>query len=115
MDTLELNIFSVLSRQTLYRACVKTINYQHLKNVRDSKWTMVFESGSSPKGSWRSLYKSPIEKRVGDLQWRIVHGILATNRHKVLLNVSDDKGCPFYQVSETVCRLFIRAGPNIIF
>ncbi len=107
MDTPELNIFSILSRQTLYRACVKTINYQHLKNVRDSKWTMMFESGSSPKGSWRSLYKRPIEKRVGDLQWRIVHGILATNRHKVLLKVSDDEGCPFCQVPETVYHLFI--------
>ncbi len=107
MDTPELNIFSILSRQTLYRACVKTINYQHLKNVRDSKWTMMFESGSSPKGSWWSLYKRPIEKRVGDLQWRIVHGILATNRHKVLLKVSDDEGCPFCQVPETVYHLFI--------
>ncbi len=67
----------------------------------------MFESGSSPKGSWRSLYKRPVEKRVGDLQWRIVHGILATNRHKVLLNVSDDEGCPFCQVPETVYHHFI--------
>ncbi len=107
MDTPELNLFSILSRQTLYRACVKTINYQHLKNVRDIKWTTVFESGSSLKGSLRSLYKRPIEKRVGDLQWRIVHGILATNRHKALLKVSDDEGCPFCWVSETVFHLFI--------
>lgn len=105
MDVPELNLFSTLSRQTLYRACVKTINYQTLKDVRDIKWTMFFESGSSPKGSWRSLYKRPIEKRVGDLQWRIVHGIIATNRHKALLNVSDDEGCPFCGVS--VFHLFI--------
>jgi len=107
MEIPELNVFSNLSRQTLYRACVKTINFQHLKDVRDTKWTMVFDSGSSPKGSWRSLYKRPIEKRVGDLQWRIVHGILATNRHKALLNVSDDEGCPFCGVPETVFHLFI--------
>lgn len=62
---------------------------------------MVFESGSL-KGSWRSLYKRPIEKRVGDLQWRVVHGILATNRLLALLNISDDEGCPFCGVSETV-------------
>lgn len=107
LDTPELNHFSILNRQTLYRACVKTINYQHLKTVRDIKWTTVFESGSSPKGSWRSLYKRPIEKRVGDLQWRVVHGILATNRHKALLNGSDDEGCPFCGVSETVFHIFI--------
>lgn len=75
LDTPELDLFSILNRQTLYRACVKTINYQQLRNVRDIKWIKVFESVSSPKGSWRSLYKRPIEKRVGDLQWRIVHGI----------------------------------------
>lgn len=101
--SMDVNIFIILSR-----ACVKTINYQHPKDVRDIKWTTVFESGSSPKGSWRSLYKRPIEKRVGDLQWRIVHGILATNRHKaLLLNVSDDEGSPFCGVSETVFHLFI--------
>ncbi len=44
---------------------------------------------------------------MGDLQWIIVHGILATDRHKVLLNVSDDEGCPFCQVPETVYHLFI--------
>lgn len=42
---------------------------------------------------------------MGDLQWRIVHGIIATNRHKALLNVSDDEGCPFCGVS--VFHLFI--------
>lgn len=36
-----------------------------------------------------------------------MHGILATNRHKALLNVSNDEGCPFCGVSETVFRLFI--------
>ncbi len=107
MDTPELKIFSILCRQILYRACAKTIAYQHLKNVRDRKWTMVLESCSSPKGSWWSLYKRPIETRVSDLQWRIVHGILATNRRKALLNVSDDEVCPFCQVSETVYHLLL--------
>ncbi len=34
VDTPELNIFSILRRQTLNRACVKTINYQHLKKCK---------------------------------------------------------------------------------
>ncbi len=31
-------------------------------------------TGSSPRGSWRSLYKPSTEKRSADLQWRMVHG-----------------------------------------
>ncbi|KAL7849340.1 hypothetical protein SRHO_G00209630 [Serrasalmus rhombeus] len=40
-------------------------------DLRETKWTEVVGADSSLKGSWRSLYKRPIEKRVGDLQWRI--------------------------------------------
>lgn len=80
LNTPEMGLFNVLSKRTLYIACVKTMNYQALKDLKESKWTLVL-SGSSSKGSWPSLYKNPTEKRVGDRQWRIVHGVLATNRH----------------------------------
>lgn len=43
---------------------------------------------------------------MGDLPWRIVHRILATNRHQALLNVSDGEGCPFCWVSEIVFHIF---------
>ncbi len=47
----------VLSRQTLYRACVKTIHYQHL-NVRDSdgQWGLNLD--------WSS-YKRALEREWG--------------------------------------------------
>lgn len=64
-------------------------------------------SDSSPKGSWRALYKKPTEKRVGDLQWRIVHGVLATNRHIARLNPLVGEGCPFCNASETVIHAFM--------
>lgn len=54
-----------------------------------------------------SLYKSPIKKRTADLQWRLVHGIIATNRHAAHLNPALGKECPFCGVEETVDHLFI--------
>ncbi|KAK3546767.1 hypothetical protein QTP70_035207 [Hemibagrus guttatus] len=50
------------------------------------KWLEFFGTDSSPKGRWRSLYKRPIDKRTADLQWRIVHGAIATNGHRVHLD-----------------------------
>ncbi|KAI4877207.1 hypothetical protein NFI96_007832 [Prochilodus magdalenae] len=70
-----LGSFSGLSKRALYCVCTKTLNFQALKDLHDTKWAEVLGSGSSPKGSWRSLYKRPIEKRMGDLQWRLVHEI----------------------------------------
>lgn len=75
LNTPEMGLFNDLLKRTLYTACVKTMNYQDLKDQTESKWTLVLGSDSSPKGSWRALYKKPTEKRVGDLQWRIVHGV----------------------------------------
>lgn len=50
----------------------------------------------SPKGSWWSLYKCPIGKRTGDLQWRIVHGVVAMNRHVADLNPNVGVDCLFW-------------------
>ncbi len=74
----------------LYRACVKTIHYQHL-NVRDSdgQW---FESDVVVQEShWKG--------GGGGLQWR-------TNRHNALLNVSVMRTVLFVR-SETVDHLCI--------
>ncbi|KAJ3615285.1 hypothetical protein NHX12_018853, partial [Muraenolepis orangiensis] len=55
--------------------------------IEDSDYSLPLSAGhisdSSPKGSWRCLYKLPVEKRTADLQWRIVHGAIATNRTRV--------------------------------
>ncbi|KAI4872000.1 hypothetical protein NFI96_008836 [Prochilodus magdalenae] len=100
--------FSGLSKRALYCVCTKTLNFQALKDLHVTKWAEVLGSGSSPKGSWRSLYKRPIEKRMGDLQWRLVHGILATNRHVARLDPLVGEGCPFCGVTETVFHLFLQ-------
>jgi hypothetical protein len=58
------------------------------------------------KAVWRSLYKLPIEKRTADLQWRIIHGAIATNL--VHLDPTIGEGCPFCAESETLAHLFLQ-------
>ncbi len=69
--------FCEASKKSIYMTCVKVTHQTVLKRVRVGRWTDVF--GPDFRGSWRSLYKPPIEKCTADLQWRLVHGIIATN------------------------------------
>ena len=41
------------------------------------------------------FHKLPIEKRTADLQWRIIHGAIATNMHLVHLDPTVGEGCLF--------------------
>ena len=60
--------------------------------------------GSGPQ--WRSLYKPPLSKRRGDLQWRVLHGIMALNAFvSIIKNTVDDK-CPFCGIKETIFHCF---------
>ncbi len=77
--TPQLAFFGDADRKAIYIMCVKVCHLSILESVSESKWQEVLGPGASPKGCWRSLYKPPIEKRSGDLQWRIVHGIIATD------------------------------------
>ncbi len=52
------------------------------------------------------MYKPPIEKRSGDLQWRVVHGSIATNRYRAHFDPLAGIGCPFCELQETVFHLF---------
>lgn len=64
---------------------------------------------SAPEGvtpSWRLLYKSPIPKRSGDLQWRIIHGIVATDNFVSRFNTLVSSTCPFCNDTDNVFHLF---------
>ncbi len=74
LKTPVLESFDSAGKKSLYLICVKVSNMQFLNGVSSTRWTQFFGSDSSPKGCWRTLYKCPIDKRTGDLQWRIVHG-----------------------------------------
>lgn len=67
----------------------------------------LFGPDSSPKDCWWSLYKPPVDKWVGGLQWRIVHGVTSTNRHAAHLDPSVDGKWPFSLETERIQHLFI--------
>ncbi|KAJ8362758.1 hypothetical protein SKAU_G00115890, partial [Synaphobranchus kaupii] len=108
--TPQMGVFSGIEKKALYIICVKVLNLRALEDIRISKWTDLLGPDSSPKGSWRVLYKVPIDKKSGDLQWRIVHGALATNRHKAHLDPTVGEGCAFCGASETVFHAFIQCA-----
>ena len=107
LKTPALGEFISVGSKPLYQSCVKVLNIASLTGLKESKWTEVFDTDSSPKGCWRVLYKPPVEKRMADLQWRIIHGILATNRYRAHLDPSTEGGCPFCRESETVEHLVV--------
>ncbi|KAI4882254.1 hypothetical protein NFI96_004866, partial [Prochilodus magdalenae] len=96
------------TKKALYVTCVKVGYHKTLSRVKESRWSGVLAPGSSPRGSWRSLYKPPIEKRTADLQWRIVHGAVATNRHLAHIDPSVSGDCVFCGGEETTEHLFLR-------
>lgn len=52
---------------------------------------------------WTTLYKPPLNKRTGDLQWSILHGAIATNPLVLILNVNAVSQCPL--CSKTVLHI----------
>ncbi|KAL7836203.1 hypothetical protein AOLI_G00274870 [Acnodon oligacanthus] len=84
--TLQLAGFAEVSKKAPYNICVKVLHRTSLDGLKESRWLGLLAPGSSPQGSWRSLYNPPIEKHTGDLQWRILHGAVATNRHVAHIN-----------------------------
>ncbi|TWW77605.1 Transposon TX1 uncharacterized 149 kDa protein ORF 2 [Takifugu flavidus] len=89
--------------KTVYVNIVKTINGQGLLNRAASVWTDRLGE-QSPQ--WRILYKPPIKKRTGDLQWRILHGAVALNVYLSGLDPAVSDQCPFYSGRETVFHAY---------
>ena len=98
--------FEAVQKKPLYQLCVKVCRLDSLVGVKVSKWTELFGQDKSPTGSWRSLYKLPVEKRSADLQWRIIHRAIATNRHIAHLDPGHGRGCLFCGQDESLVHLF---------
>lgn len=79
----------------MYRNIVKVTNVKWLNNRSDTVWRDTLEIITITKPVWRVLYKPPLPKRVGDLQWRILHGAVAINSFVAMLNPNVSESCPF--------------------
>lgn len=91
------------SGKELYKICVLSLNKKFLDKRVDTPWRSVLQI----KPPWRALYKSPLTKKCGDLQWRILHGAGAVNSFICVLNPDVSYECPFCAVRESVFHMFM--------
>ncbi|KAL2076888.1 hypothetical protein ACEWY4_027518 [Coilia grayii] len=98
---------NVVSGKYMYRNCVKILNKKWLNNRPDTPWRSVLMLKSKEKPEWGTLYKPPLTKKMGDLQWRVLHGIVATNSFVSVLNSEIRQDCPFSSQRETVFHAFM--------
>lgn len=78
--TTSLDKFHDAGKKATHQLLAKLLNRRLLEGVREWRWREVFGPDSSSIGSRKCRYKLPLEKRVADLQWKVVHGATATNR-----------------------------------
>jgi len=73
-----------------------------LSDKVDTQWHRVLSVEENVKPEWRSLYKPPLSKRAGDIQWRLLHCAIAVNAFISVLNPEVVADCPFCSKRETV-------------
>ncbi|TWW77432.1 Transposon TX1 uncharacterized 149 kDa protein ORF 2 [Takifugu flavidus] len=95
-----------VDKKTLYNDCVRVLNRRGLSNRSTSIWADRL-GGDGARPCWRVLYKPPLKKRTGDLQWRILHGAVALNALLSRMNTAVSDQCPFCSGRETVFHAYI--------
>ena len=90
-------------RKSLYRTCVQVLNEKTLGGRALCAWT---EKLGEVAPHWRVLYKPPLRKRTGDLQWRVLHGAIASNAFTSIINPAVSNQCPFCNTRETTFHIF---------
>lgn len=108
-------LFHSVGKKDMYKDCVKTAYFKDLHDRIDTKWREKLTVADDISPSWRLFYKSPLPKRSGDLQWRIVHCVIATNAFVSKLNLNVLPLCHACNSHETVFHVFIECPiPNKI-
>ncbi|KAL2076997.1 hypothetical protein ACEWY4_027414 [Coilia grayii] len=93
--------------KSLYKMCVKSFNRKSLDKRSDTPWRSVLNLKENVKPEWRVLHKSPLTKKCGDLQWKILHGVVAVNAFVSVLNPEVGQECPFCSLRETIFHAFL--------
>lgn len=94
----------------MYKLFVKVLNKCKLNGRADTPWRAHLGVGNEIKPVWRALYKPPLTKRVGDLQWRMLHGVMAVNAFISIVNPNVSADCPFCLQRETIFHCFVDCG-----
>ncbi|KAF4070274.1 hypothetical protein AMELA_G00293290 [Ameiurus melas] len=85
--------FSIITKDQLYNFCMKNELSRELKGRTDTKWRIHLSTPPSQSPTWRVLYKRPLPKRSGDLQWRVLHSAMPTNTFLFKCNLTDSPLC----------------------
>ncbi|MGH0168929.1 UNVERIFIED_CONTAM: hypothetical protein FKN15_063720 [Acipenser sinensis] len=101
------NIDSVnINSREMYKMCIKATHCSKLRGMADTKWRAQPSLGNEGTPEWRVLYKPPLDKRAGDLQWRLLHGILATGRFLHRINHDISSIYDFCQQEDTIFHMY---------
>lgn len=99
-------VFHCIGKKLLYHICCKSVHLEQLKQRPDTKWRSWLSIPDDFYPSWRLLYKPPISKRCGDIQWRILHCIIASNSFVSKINKDVLPECPFCNALDSVFHMF---------
>ena len=72
----------------------------------DSPWRAHFGAKEDVRPEWRALYKRALVKKIAELQWRLLHGIIPVNSFISLLNPSVSNVCPSCPQREPFFKFF---------
>lgn len=95
-----------MDKKQMYVICVKSCHLNQLSDLAETKWRAQLSASDDTHPAWRMLYKLPLPKRPGDLQWRMLHGISPSNQLVSRINSSWSDAHLFGSSLETVFFLF---------
>ena len=94
----------LLSGKSIYKYCQVATHKHKLSTRRETVWKERLQ-GRVPV--WSLLNKPPLNKRTGDLQWRILQGALAVNSLVEKINPTVSENCPFCDEIETLVHCYL--------
>ncbi|KAK3531870.1 hypothetical protein QTP70_033418, partial [Hemibagrus guttatus] len=97
-----------MTKKGIYHITVKVLHKESLKRQKASKWPGMLNPDFLVRDRGRTLYKPPVEKRTTDLQWRIIHGAVATDRHVAHLDPAVKGECRFCGEKEDLEHLVLK-------
>lgn len=101
------NELDVMEGKTMYNILVKILNKNKLNGRADTPWRAHLKVNSEIRPVWRTIYKPPLTKKIGDLQWKVLHGCVAVNAFVSVINPNVKDNCPFCLNRETVFHCFL--------
>ncbi len=101
--------FNSMDKSSVYSLSVNTLIPDRPAEPR-AHWKALLQAGHSATIKWHVMYKEPIVKRSGDLQWRLAHYILPCNVLSHRICSENSESCPFCNAPETIFHAFIECS-----